>query len=116
MPLLDKKMYLCKDINLKLELKNVIDSEFAIHIAVNNIPSKVTQCNFHLNKSWWWKVWKLGLTMEFKTNDFEIGEWKNNKYTDYLFEIYIGENFCQTYGRQWSHLQQWQPMYVRKLL
>lgn len=55
----------------------VLDFEISIHNAVQTIwdDIKITGCRFHLAQSWWKKIQNLGLSIDYKDNNSEIGMW-----------------------------------------
>ena len=55
----------------------VVDFELAIHNAVLKMSpnAKITGCRFHLTQAWYRKIQTLGLTVEYKDKNSEIGKW-----------------------------------------
>ncbi|KAE9533011.1 hypothetical protein AGLY_009439 [Aphis glycines] len=111
----------CLNLNLIFKPQSItVDFEIAIHQAVLLIwPSIViVGCRFHLIQSWNRKIQELGLTLEYKKNDWlkhtfgltfldplEVSDCfsfdlmsdipddsKYSKYADYILENYIDEN------------------------
>lgn len=111
----------CLNLNLILKPQSItIDFEIAIHQAVLLIwPSVIiVGCRFHLIQSWYRKIQQLGLTLEYKNNDWlkhsfgltfldpsEVSDCfsfdfmsdipddsRYGRYADYILENYIDEN------------------------
>ncbi|CAC5415193.1 unnamed protein product [Mytilus coruscus] len=52
-----------------------IDFEIAMHNAFRSVflDTRIEFCRFHLRQSWWRKIQKLGLSVEYKNKECEIG-------------------------------------------
>lgn len=68
----------CKDINLDFNPPEVIcDFELSIHLSIKHVwrSSVISGCRFHLTQAWFRKLQNLGLTLEYKNPNSEIGSW-----------------------------------------
>lgn len=68
----------CSLLNLQLLPKTVVaDFERAIHNAVINVwpQCKLIGCRFHLAQAWFRHIQELGLTVEYKDKNSNIGQW-----------------------------------------
>lgn len=74
-----------------------VDFEKSIHTALEAIwpSSKIYGCRFHLHQSWFRKIQTLGLTVEFRNKNSEVGRWL--RYTfglTYLNPDEVGDCFA----------------------
>lgn len=69
---------ICSSKNLVIKVPVIhVDFEYAMYKILIEIffDAKIKFCRFHLGQAWWRKIQSLGLSLEYKDNDSEIGKW-----------------------------------------
>lgn len=69
---------ICARFGFNLNIDQIhLDFELAAHQAVKDVWPNVSikGCQFHLFQAWWRKMQNLGLSVDYKSSDSEIGRW-----------------------------------------